>query len=165
MEKITVCNGSTEIKVENLQPSIEQELVVVINGISESNEVKQDDSVESVQIKVGENETINISSNELSIIELDISNKPMRIEDNVILELSTKKDIRQKVWEFLEENSLVVFPKPCFNRVPNFKGCIDATLSLENLEEFKKAKTVQVTPDKAQETARFLTLRVSFMIG
>lgn len=61
----------------------------------------------------------------------------------------------------MEENSLVVFPKPCFNRIPNFKGCNNASHLLEKLEEFKKAKTVQVTPDKAQEIARFLTLSVS----
>jgi len=61
----------------------------------------------------------------------------------------------------MEENSLVIFPKPCFNRIPNFKGCNSVSLLLEKLEEFKKAKTVQVTPDKAQETARFLTLNVS----
>lgn len=93
--------------------------------------------------------------------DLEISNKPLRIDDCVILEQTSKKNIRQKVWEYMEENSLVVFPKPCFNRIPNFKGCNNASHLLEKLEEFKKAKTVQVTPDKAQETARFLTLSVS----
>lgn len=164
-------NGSVEIKLENTQQSDEQMSSVEEYEKNESSEVKQDVSVESNQTEIKENglsevielETTKCDSNEAMMIIEDSDNfsKPQRIDGTVILELTSKKDVRQKVWEFLEENSLVVFPKPCFNRIPNFKGCSNATQSLEKLEEFKKAKTVQVTPDKAQETARFLTLSVS----
>jgi len=163
---------SVDIKMDN-ELSSEQNSVRVENGVNESNEeIKQDINVESNQIEikdtddlseVKENETEKCNSND-SYLALDVGleNKPVRIDDRIILEQTSKKDIRHKVWEFMEENSLVVFPKPCFNRIPNFKGCNNVSLMLEKLDEFKKAKTVQVTPDKAQETARFLTLNVSF---
>lgn len=129
-----------------------------------SNQIEiKESSEESCPGEVKENDTIKRDSNEAAVNEeLEIKDIPLRINDSDILELTSKKDIRQKVWAFLEEHSLVVFPKPCFNRIPNFKGCINASQSLEKLEEFKKAKTIQVTPDKAQETARFLTLCVSY---
>ncbi|XP_022162747.1 uncharacterized protein LOC111028416 isoform X2 [Myzus persicae] len=162
-------NGSVDLKMENTELSNEQHSVIVENGTSESNEeVKQDVSVQSneKEIKdvdnmneVKENETKQCNLNDGYLaLDVGLESKPVRIDDSVILEQTSKKDIRQKVWEFMEENSLVIFPKPCFNRIPNFKGCNNVSLLLEKLEEFKKAKTVQVTPDKAQETARFLTL-------
>jgi len=169
-DKSKVYNGSVDMKMENIKLSNEQHSAIVENGISDSNEeVKQDVSVESDKKemndtddmnKVKETEHSNLNDGNL-VLDVGLENKPMRIDDSVILELTSKKDIRQKVWEFMEENSLVIFPKPCFNRIPNFKGCNSVSLLLEKLEEFKKAKTVQVTPDKAQETARFLTLNVS----
>lgn len=172
-EKSNSCNGSVEIKIENTQLLDNQNSTVLENGTHKLNEVKQNDGEQSNQTETEENglsdEKENMTAqndlNEVAVNEdLENSNKPQRIEDSVILELNSKKDIRQKVWEFMEENSLVVFPKPCFNRIPNFKGCNVTTLLLEKLDEFKKAKTVQVTPDKAQETARFLTLSVSYFI-
>lgn len=166
-------NSSIDINVENTPISNEKDSVIIENGTCKLNENKQqDDNIESFEIEINqndlseekekENETKCDSNDEVVVIEsLDNLHKPLRLDDSVILELTSKKDIRQKIWEFMEENSLVVFPKPCFNRIPNFKGCITATHMLEKLEEFKKSKTVQVTPDKAQETARFLTLNVS----
>lgn len=169
-DKSKVNNGSVDIQIENNKLSNDQHSAIVENGISDSNEeVKQDVSVESNEKeindtddmnKVKETEQCNLNDGNLAL-DVGLENKPVRIDDSVILEQTSKKDIRQKVWEFMEKNSLVIFPKPCFNRIPNFKGCNSVSLLLEKLEEFKKAKTVQVTPDKAQETARFLTLNVS----
>lgn len=169
-DKSKVNNGSVDKQIENNKLSNDQHSAIVENGIGDSNEeVKQDVSVESNEKeindtddmnKVKETEQCNLNDGNLAL-DVGLENKPVRIDDSVILEQTSKKDIRQKVWEFMEENSLVIFPKPCFNRIPNFKGCNSVSLLLEKLEEFKKAKTVQVTPDKAQETARFLTLNVS----
>lgn len=172
-EKSKVDNSSVEVKMENTKLSNGQHSIIVENGINESNEIKQDVIVEVNQMEIKDtddlsevivNETDKCNSNDGGSLALDVGLeiKPLRIDNNVIMEQTSKKDIRQKVWEFMEENSLVVFPKPCFNRIPNFKGCNNVSLLLEKLEEFKKAKTVQVTPDKAQETARFLTLNVSY---
>lgn len=169
-EKIITHNGSVEMKIENSQFSDEQSITIVENRTNELNEDKQKDDKESNQTEIKENGLSDVKENtidqndmnELAVNE-DLENliKPKYIENSVILELKSKKDIRQKIWEFMEENSLVVFPKPCYNRIPNFKGCNVTSQLLEKLDEFKKAKTVQVTPDKAQETARFLTLTVS----
>lgn len=162
-ENIKSCNNSEEIKIENTQILNEKDLVNIENEIIVPNEVKEEYiCVESNEIEEKENSNAKVDLSETVVTQgLDNLAKPLCIDDGIILEMKSKKDIRQKVWEFLEENSLVVFPKPCFNRIPNFKGCTNATQSLEKLEEFKKAKTVQVTPDKAQETARFITLNVS----
>lgn len=32
----------------------------------------------------------------------------------------SKWSIRKKIWDHLEENDLVNFPRPCNNRIPNF---------------------------------------------
>ena len=32
----------------------------------------------------------------------------------------SKWSIRKQIWEHLEENDLVNFPRPCNNRIPNF---------------------------------------------
>lgn len=166
IDKNKVCNGSVDVKLEYGQLANGQNGAIIENSLNESNNIvaktncvkELENPKENGLIETKENGTDKSDTGAIN----DEPTKPQRIDDSVIMELKSKKDIRQKVWEFLEENSLVVFPKPCFNRIPNFKGCIDATQTLEKLDDFKKAKTVQVTPDKAQETARFLTLNVSF---
>ncbi len=71
----------------------------------------------------------------------------------------TKASIRQKVWEFMEKNDIANFPRPVYNRIPNFKGANLAGQKLAtSLEEFKSAKVVKVNPDKAQEEARYQVL-------
>ncbi|XP_063737330.1 methenyltetrahydrofolate synthase domain-containing protein isoform X2 [Eleginops maclovinus] len=71
---------------------------------------------------------------------------------------ATKWDIRQKVWDYIEENNLANFPRPVHNRIPNFKGAIQACNRLTDLQEFKSSKTVKVNPDRPQQQARFVTL-------
>lgn len=155
-EKINVSKTCEKIKMENDSDKIDNETIVP----NEITDEKQDICVELNETEG--NEYAKVNSNEVVLIHgLNNLARPLRIDDNIILELTSKKDIRQKVWQFLEENSLVVFPKPCFNHIPKFKGCIKATHSLKKLQEFKRAKTVQVTPEKAQETARLITLNVS----
>ncbi|XP_038662222.1 methenyltetrahydrofolate synthase domain-containing protein isoform X4 [Scyliorhinus canicula] len=38
---------------------------------------------------------------------------------------ASKWDIRQKVWDYMEENNLANFPRPVHHRIPNFKGVKD----------------------------------------
>lgn len=73
----------------------------------------------------------------------------------------TKQSLRLRVWEYLEKNDLVVFPRPCKGRIPNFKGAPAAAEKLKMLDIFKNSKTIKINPDKAQEMARFHTLEVS----
>lgn len=76
----------------------------------------------------------------------------------------TKQSIRTKVWDHLDKNDLVVFPRPCQGRIPNFKGAPAAAEKLIALDVFRNSKTIKVNPDKPQEMVRFHTLEVSLII-
>ncbi|XP_061600213.1 methenyltetrahydrofolate synthase domain-containing protein isoform X2 [Cololabis saira] len=71
---------------------------------------------------------------------------------------ATKWDIREKVWDYIEEKNLANFPRPVHNRIPNFKGAIQACDRLAELQEFRSSQTVKVNPDRPQQQARFVTL-------
>ncbi|XP_017774379.1 PREDICTED: methenyltetrahydrofolate synthase domain-containing protein isoform X2 [Nicrophorus vespilloides] len=70
----------------------------------------------------------------------------------------TKRTFRQKVWNHLEQNKLVNFPRPVYGRIPNFVGSEEAAAKLLDLDEFKAANSVEVNPDKAQEASRIVVL-------
>ena len=70
----------------------------------------------------------------------------------------TKSSIRQKVWEFMERNDIANFPRPVYNRIPNFKGASAAGDKVSTLSEFQDAKVIKVNPDKPQEEVRFRVL-------
>ena len=71
---------------------------------------------------------------------------------------TTKAEIRQRIWDYIEKNDLANFPRPVHHRIPNFKGAIAAGEKLILMEEFKKARTVKVNPDKPQEIIRYKAL-------
>nr|XP_057944725.1 methenyltetrahydrofolate synthase domain-containing protein isoform X3 [Doryrhamphus excisus] len=71
---------------------------------------------------------------------------------------ATKWDIRQKVWDYIEDKNLANFPRPVHNRIPNFKGSIQACNRLAVLQEFKSSQTVKINPDRPQQQARIITL-------
>ncbi|XP_053172561.1 methenyltetrahydrofolate synthase domain-containing protein isoform X2 [Scomber japonicus] len=71
---------------------------------------------------------------------------------------ATKWDIRQKVWDYIEDKNLANFPRPVHNRIPNFKGANEACNRLAVLQEFISSQTVKVNPDRPQQQARFVTL-------
>ena len=77
---------------------------------------------------------------------------------NVSATEDTKPSIRQKVWECMEKNDLANFPRPVYNRIPNFKGANLAGQKVLEMEEFKNAKTIKVNPDKPQEEVRYHVL-------
>ncbi|XP_053304270.1 methenyltetrahydrofolate synthase domain-containing protein isoform X2 [Spea bombifrons] len=70
----------------------------------------------------------------------------------------SKWDIRQKVWDYIENNNLADFPRPVHHRIPNFKGAAKACERLSDLQAFQDAKTLKINPDTPQKNARFLTL-------
>lgn len=53
---------------------------------------------------------------------------------------------------------MVSFPRPCYNRIPNFKGSDEAAAKLTELDVYKNAQNVKVNPDKPQEHVRFHVL-------
>ncbi|KAM6057954.1 methenyltetrahydrofolate synthase domain-containing protein isoform 2-T2 [Chlamydotis macqueenii] len=71
---------------------------------------------------------------------------------------ASKRDVREKVWDYLEASGLADFPRPVHRRIPNFKGASHAATRLLGLQEFKVANTVKINPDAPQKNARFLTL-------
>jgi len=73
-------------------------------------------------------------------------------------EEDTKASIRQKVWETIEKNDIANFPRPVYNRIPNFKGANTAGQKVIELDEFKTAKIIKVNPDKPQEEVRYHVL-------
>lgn len=70
----------------------------------------------------------------------------------------TKHSFRLKIWRHLEINGLAMFPRPVYNRIPNFKGASEAALKLGELDIFKNANTIKVNPDKPQEPVRVMCL-------
>jgi hypothetical protein len=77
----------------------------------------------------------------------------------------TKQAFRKKVWDYLEKNDLADFPRPVYGRIPNFKGSPKTAQKLSELDIFKSASTIVVTPDTPQEAVRFLVLEVSIVIN
>nr|XP_046241280.1 methenyltetrahydrofolate synthase domain-containing protein isoform X2 [Scatophagus argus] len=71
----------------------------------------------------------------------------------------SKWDIRQKVWDYIEEKNLANFPRPVHNRIPNFKGAFTACGRLSKLQVFTQAAEVKVDPDKPLEGARLAVLQ------
>ncbi|TDH17083.1 hypothetical protein EPR50_G00005280 [Perca flavescens] len=71
---------------------------------------------------------------------------------------ATKWDIREKVWDYIEENNLANFPRPVHNRIPNFKGAFTACAKVPELQVFTQATEVKVDPDKPLEGARLAVL-------
>ncbi len=72
---------------------------------------------------------------------------------------AVKQEIRLSVWRRLEEKNLVLFPKPVYGRIPNFKGAEEAALRLRSSEVYQKASVVKVNPDSPQRPVRESVLR------
>ncbi|XP_023950619.1 methenyltetrahydrofolate synthase domain-containing protein [Bicyclus anynana] len=83
---------------------------------------------------------------------------PASTETAPVPEEITKQSFRVKIWRHLETNGLAMFPRPVYNRIPNFKGAAEAAAKLAELDVFKNANTVKVNPDKPQEPVRVTCL-------
>ncbi|MDR8390148.1 5-formyltetrahydrofolate cyclo-ligase [Aliifodinibius sp. S!AR15-10] len=72
--------------------------------------------------------------------------------------MSTKDELRSKIWQLMEEREAGAFPFPLKGRIPNFKGSHDAARKVRELEEWQRAKTVKANPDAPQLKVRELAL-------
>ncbi|KAI7802689.1 putative methenyltetrahydrofolate synthase domain-containing protein-like [Triplophysa rosa] len=70
-----------------------------------------------------------------------------------------KWNIRHKVWDYIENKNLANFPRPVHNRIPNFKGALEACSVVSHLEAFTKTTAVKVDPDKPLEGVRLAALQ------
>ena len=69
-----------------------------------------------------------------------------------------KEDIRKQIWDLLEREDLVSFPKPCYGRIPNFRGSKAVGERIRELDEFKSAECVFCAPDAALKRVREVVL-------
>jgi len=70
-----------------------------------------------------------------------------------------KEELRKAVWDYMEKNGLVTFPRPCFGRIPNFVGVEKATWHLKKLREWQKARVIFSAPDSVLHRARYEALK------
>jgi 5-formyltetrahydrofolate cyclo-ligase len=69
-----------------------------------------------------------------------------------------KSELRQKIWNHMEARNLSRFPRPVYNRIPNFVGAEDAARHIRELKEFAAATVVKVNPDAPQFIVRRIVL-------
>eukprot|EP01084_Bolivina_argentea_P111155 198413_1 len=72
-----------------------------------------------------------------------------------------KQYYRNKVWNYMENNNIALFPRPVYHRIPNFVGADKTSAQLMKLECFLNAKIVKVNPDKPQQNVRYLCLKMN----
>jgi len=72
------------------------------------------------------------------------------VEDIALL----KEEIRRKIWKIMEERNVARFPRPVFNRIPNFEGAEEAAGRLQELQIFQDARVLKVNPDSPQKPVR-----------
>lgn len=73
--------------------------------------------------------------------------------------MKKKESVRLKIWNLLEEKDLVDFPKPCYGRIPNFKGAKVAGEKIRILPEFSEAKCIFCAPDAVLKRVREIVLQ------
>lgn len=70
-----------------------------------------------------------------------------------------KEALRLAVWKRLEEAGVTLPPRPCYGRIPNFKGAYEAALKASSLREWVDASVVFANPDSPQKHLRAMALR------
>ncbi|WP_135827223.1 5-formyltetrahydrofolate cyclo-ligase [Halorussus ruber] len=71
----------------------------------------------------------------------------------------TKQDLRERIWDRLEDEGIARFPFPPHDRIPNFAGAADAADRLAETEEWASAEAVKANPDAPQLPVRRRALR------
>lgn len=74
--------------------------------------------------------------------------------------MERKEAIRRRVWNLMEQEGIARFPRPVYQRIPNFAGAEEAARRLAELEIFRSAKVVKVNPDAPQLPVRRMALRL-----
>jgi 5-formyltetrahydrofolate cyclo-ligase len=71
----------------------------------------------------------------------------------------SKSQIRAEIWDVMEKRGIARFPRPVYNRIPNFVGSENAAQRLIEIKEYKSARTIFCNPDSPQRPAREHILR------
>eukprot|EP00434_Breviolum_minutum_P034013 symbB.v1.2.030101.t1/scaffold3351.1/size58635/3 len=75
-----------------------------------------------------------------------------------------KWKIRQRIWDYMEENDIAANPRPVHHRIPNFVQAELTAKQVVKLPEFQNAKWVKVNPDRPQAEVRATVLRSGKML-
>jgi len=70
-----------------------------------------------------------------------------------------KQELRERVWDDLEDSGEARFPFPPHGRIPNFAGASDATDRLAETDAWAAADVVKANPDAPQLPVRRAALR------
>jgi 5-formyltetrahydrofolate cyclo-ligase len=70
-----------------------------------------------------------------------------------------KEEIRHRVWKRLEEEEVALPPKPCWGRIPNFKGAEIAAEKLRKMKTYQRSAVISVNPDSPQRCIREMVLQ------
>jgi 5-formyltetrahydrofolate cyclo-ligase len=70
-----------------------------------------------------------------------------------------KRDLRERIWNYLEDEGIARFPFPPHDRIPNFAGAKDAADRLAETEKWENAGAVKANPDAPQLPVRRRALR------
>jgi len=70
-----------------------------------------------------------------------------------------KRDLRERIWNYLEDEGIARFPFPPHDRIPNFAGAKDAADRLAETREWENAGAVKANPDAPQLPVRRRALR------
>lgn len=71
----------------------------------------------------------------------------------------SKDEIRERIWDRLEAESVARFPFPPHGRIPNFSGAEDAAERLAETAEWQNAECIKANPDAPQLPVRRRALR------
>lgn len=70
-----------------------------------------------------------------------------------------KQDLRERIWDELEESGEARFPYPPHGRIPNFAGVDDAAERLAKVDAWQAADVIKSNPDSPQLPVRRAGLR------
>ncbi|XP_035228887.1 methenyltetrahydrofolate synthase domain-containing protein-like isoform X2 [Stegodyphus dumicola] len=70
--------------------------------------------------------------------------------------LQTKEAFRQRVWSYMEEKNIALFPRPVYNRIPNFQGAYEACNKVKQLREFQASNTIKANKTLLVPTPRLI---------
>lgn len=158
IKKETPGNDTTDVS------QVSDAKVDVTDSKNDSQQIKPDDESVKQEDTTVLSQSPNTSTSDCANISAETAETAKLTDESEIIENTvpeiSKQSYRLKVWDQLENNDLVLFPRPCKGRIPNFKGAHQAAEQLANSKVFKNCKTIKVNPDKAQEMVRFHTLEV-----
>ena len=70
-----------------------------------------------------------------------------------------KQELRERVWDTLEDSGEARFPYPPHGRIPNYAGAADAAERLSDLPAWKEPDVIMANPDSPQLPVRRAALR------